>query len=82
MTAALMRISDERRERAVESHTTEQGNRVEHIRDPRTRQQRQLDVLVDLVTAGTRSSGARTRRKLQRLFTTAQQYSMAVRDGG
>ena len=136
-------LSDEDRERAVESRTTEQGNRVEHIRDPRTREQRQLDVLVGLVTAGTRSTGlepggmrstatvmavvrledlesgrgvgwlddvveplsmatirelvcdAGHRKvllgnageilyvgRLQRLFTAAQRYALAVRDGG
>ena len=50
-------LSDDDRERAILTVTTDEGNRVERIRDLRTREQRQLDVLVGLVTAGTRATG-------------------------
>ena len=48
-TALSRGSSATRTARAVESRTTEQGNRVERIRDPHRRDQRQLDVLVNLV---------------------------------
>jgi len=44
--------------RGSESITTADGDIVTTVRDPRTREQRQYDVLIGLITAGLRSTGS------------------------
>lgn len=55
--AAPRFLSDEDRERGSAQTETAAGNIVHSVTDPRTREQRQLDVLLGLITAGTRSTG-------------------------
>jgi hypothetical protein len=50
-------LGDDDRERAADAVATADGNLVWRPSDPRTREQRQLDVLLGLVTAGTRATG-------------------------
>ncbi len=50
-------LSDEDRARATVTHSTVDGEVIERIVDPRTREQRQHDVFVGLMTAGLRSTG-------------------------
>lgn len=50
-------LSGEDRARGSGAVTTPDGEMIETVRDPRTREQRQLDVLIGLVTAGIRSTG-------------------------
>lgn len=50
-------LSTEDAERGARVVATPDGDLVERISDPRTREQRQLDVLLGLLTAGIRSTG-------------------------
>ncbi len=50
-------LGEEDTARGTETVTTPDGRVVEVLKDPRTREQRQLDVLVGLVTAGVRATG-------------------------
>jgi len=50
-------LSEEDLERGTETHTTPDGDVVTRLRDPRTREQRQFDVVMGLLRAGVRSTG-------------------------
>lgn len=52
-------LSAEDLARGTETSTTDEGETVTRIRDPRTREQRQFDVVMGLLRAGVRSRGQR-----------------------
>lgn len=55
--AAPRFLSDEDLARGSETITTPEGDVVTHVRDPRSREQRQFDVLMGVLRAGVRSTG-------------------------